>query len=188
MDKKNDAHLEESCISSEQVFDGRLLKVWRDKVRLPDGHEAGREYIKHPGAVAILPVLPDGRIILERQYRYPMHRVMLEFPAGKLEYGEDPLECGKRELLEETGYTASQWTHLTTIHNAIAYSDERIELFLAEGLTEGQAQLDHGEFLETVIVTLDEMLQWIREGKISDVKTVIGTFWLEKLRAQAWRA
>ncbi len=181
-----DKHLEESCISSEQVFDGRLLKVWRDKVRLPDGNEAGREYIKHPGAVAILPVLADGRILLERQFRYPMGRVMLEFPAGKLEYGEDPLACAQRELLEETGCSASEWTYVTTIHNAIAYSDERIVLYLARGLTEGQAQLDHGEFLETIAVSLDDLLLWVREGKISDVKTVIGTFWLEKLVAGEW--
>jgi ADP-ribose pyrophosphatase len=186
MDSAMDKHLEESCIDSEQVYDGRLLKVWRDRVRLPDNSEAAREYIKHPGAVAILGILPDGRILLERQYRYPMQRVMLEFPAGKLEYGEDPLECAKRELLEETGYTANQWQHITTIHNAIAYSDERIELYLARGLTEGQAQLDHGEFLETITASLDELLDWVRTGKITDVKTVIGTFWLQKLLAADW--
>ena len=181
-----DKHLEESCISTEQIFDGRLLKVWRDRVRLPDGSEAGREYIKHPGAVAILPILPDGRILLERQFRYPMHRVMLEFPAGKLEYGEDPLDCARRELLEETGYTATDWTYLTTIHNAIAYCDEHIVLYLARGLTEGERQLDEGEFLETITVTLEELLAWVREGKVSDVKTVIGAFWLQKVLGGEW--
>ncbi len=181
-------HLKEQRISSELAYDGKFLKVSKDVVRLPDGTQTEREYIRHPGAVVVLPVFEDGRILLERQFRYPTHSVYIEFPAGKIEAGEDHLECAKRELLEETGYRASEWRFLTSIHNAIAYSDEHLEIFLAQGLTPGQAQLDEGEFLETFTATLPEMLQWIREGKITDVKTVIGTFWLERIFDGRWQA
>lgn len=183
-----DKHLEETCIDSEQAYSGSFLKISRDTVRLPDGSTSQREYIRHPGAVVILPVLPDGRILLERQFRYPLHQVFIEFPAGKIDPGEDPLLCAQRELQEETGYTASDWQHVCTIHNAIAYSDEHLEIYLARGLTAGQSSLDDGEFLETITASLDDMLQWVREGKITDVKTVIGTFWLEKIVAGAWLA
>ena len=182
-----DKHLEETCIASEQAYSGSFLKITRDMVRLPDGSMAQREYVRHPGAVVILPLLPDGRILLERQFRYPLHQVFIEFPAGKIDAGEDPLLCAQRELQEETGYTASRWQHVCTIHNAIAYSDEHLEIYLAQGLVAGEAKLDEGEFLETMAVSLDDMLQWVREGKITDVKTVIGTFWLEKIVAGTWQ-
>ncbi|MDO8299566.1 NUDIX domain-containing protein [Lacisediminimonas sp.] len=181
-----DKHLEETCVESEPAYTGSFLKISRDKVRLPDGKIAEREYVRHPGAVVILPLMADGRILLERQYRYPLHRVFIEFPAGKIDAGEDPLLCAQRELQEETGYTAGQWQHVCTIHNAIAYSDEHLEIYLARGLVAGEAKLDDGEFLETMAVTLDDMLQWVREGKITDVKTVIGAFWLEKIMSGAW--
>ncbi|HUQ75345.1 MAG TPA: NUDIX hydrolase, partial [Burkholderiales bacterium] len=142
--------LTEHFVSGEQVFDGELLKVYRDTVRLPDGTQGGREYIKHPGAVAIVPLFDDGSVLLERQFRYPHHREFIEVPAGKLEPNEPHLETAKRELLEETGYSAQEWKRLAVIHTAIAYTDEAIDLFVARKLTkERSAQLDAGEFVET---------------------------------------
>jgi len=178
--------LEETRIDSELAYDGSFLKVRRDSVRLPDGATTHREYIVHPGAVVILPLLDDGTVLLERQFRYPMGRVFIEFPAGKIDPGEDPLACARRELQEETGYTATDWQFIATIHNAIAYSDEHLELYVARGLTAGPAKLDDGEFLETFSVTVPELLAMVRSGQVTDVKTVIGAFWLEKLAAGAW--
>jgi ADP-ribose pyrophosphatase len=181
-----DSQLKETRIDGELAFDGGFLKVARDRVRLPDGHVTEREYIRHPGAVVILPLLDDGSVLLERQFRYPLDRVFIELPAGKIDPGEEPLACARRELQEETGYTASDWQFLCTIHNAIAYSDEHLDLYLARGLTAGQAQLDHGEFLETFTATVPEMLEMVRRGQITDVKTVIGAFWLEKITSDIW--
>lgn len=182
-----DSQLKETRIDGEVAYDGGFLKVSRDSVRLPDGAITHREYIKHPGAVVVLAILDDGSVLLERQFRYPMGRVFIELPAGKIDPGEDVLACAKRELQEETGYTASDWQFVTTIHNAIAYSDEHLDLFLARGLTSGPAKLDDGEFLETFSATLPDMLDMVRSGQISDVKTIIGAFWLEKLQSGAWK-
>src|SRR4051812_4671976 len=181
-----DTQLKETRIDGEIAYDGDFLKVTRDRIALPDGKITSREYIRHPGAVVILPLLDDGRVLLERQFRYPLNRVFIEFPAGKIDPGEPPLACAKRELEEETGYTASDWQFVSTIHNAIAYSDEHLDLYLARGLTAGPNKLDEGEFLETFRASVDELLQWVREGKITDVKTIIGAFWLDKIRAGAW--
>jgi ADP-ribose pyrophosphatase len=180
------SELKETRLDGGVVYDGHFLKVERDRIRLPDGKESHREFIRHPGAVVILPLLPDGRILLERQFRYPNGKVFIEFPAGKIDPGEDHLDCAKRELVEETGYTAAKWRFVCTIHNAIAYSDEHLEIFLAEDLTQGEQQLDAGEFLELFTVTLPELLDLVRRGEITDVKTIIGTFWLEKILAGDW--
>jgi ADP-ribose pyrophosphatase len=181
-----DAHLKETKVDGELAYDGHFLKVSRDRVKLPDGKITQREFIRHPGAVVILALFDDGRVLLERQFRYPNGQVFIEFPAGKIDPGEASLACAKRELEEETGYTASEWHYVCTIHNAIAYSDEHLDLFLARGLEEGEAKLDDGEFLETFTATVPEMLEMVKDGRITDVKTVIGTFWLEKFAAGTW--
>ena len=168
----DDAHLTETKVSSECVFDGKLLHVRRDTVRLPDGRLATREYVVHPGAVLIVPVLPDGRLVVERQYRYPARRVFIEFPAGKLDPGEVELATAQRELIEEAGYTAMTWTPLGRIHSVVGYSNEAIDFFIAEGLTHVGAKLDDGEFLEIVAMSLDEMLAALDQGEITDAKTV----------------
>lgn len=181
-----DPHLTETRLDGALAFEGDFLKVQRDNVRLPDGKIGSREYIHHPGAVVILPLFDDGSVLLERQFRYPLARVFIEFPAGKIDPGEDPLLCAQRELQEETGYTAADWQHICTIHNAIAYSDEHLELYVACGLTTGPSRLDEGEFLETFQASVADMLAWIQEGKITDVKTVIGAFWLDKIVSGQW--
>jgi ADP-ribose pyrophosphatase len=173
--------LTEGTVSSEQVYKGALLDVRRDVARMPDGSTAPREWINHPGAVAIVACTDEGRIVLERQHRYPLHVDLIEIPAGKIDAGEDPLATARRELREETGYTAARWTHLTTMHPLCAYSNERIEIYLAEGLTLESARLDEGEFLEVFTATLEEALGWIEAGKISDSKTIIGLFWLDRM-------
>ena len=171
--------LTEKRIAGERVFDGKLLKVHRDRVRLPDGGEGVREYIRHPGACAIVPLFDDGRVLLERQFRYPHGREFIEIPAGKLEPGEPPLETAKRELLEETGYVAGEWTRLGVIHPGIAYTDEAINLFLARRLLKKKRDLDQGEFLELVILPLTEAIAMIRDGRITDAKTVAALLLLE---------
>ena len=181
-----DLQLKETRIDGELAYDGSFLKVSRDTVSLPNGAHTQREFIRHPGAVVILPLLDDGTVLLERQFRYPLGRVFIEFPAGKIDPGEGALACARRELQEDTGYTASDWQFVCTIHNAIAYSDEHLELFLARGLTAGPAQLDEGEFLETFTATVPELLAMVRRGDVTDVKTIIGAFWLEKIAAGQW--
>ena len=178
--------LMEKRIDGAIAYDGDFLKVRRDTVRLPDGKTTFREYIRHPGAVVVLPLFDDGTVLLERQFRYPLDQVFIEFPAGKIDPGEDPLDCAKRELREETGYSASEWKFICTIHNAIAYSDEHLDIYLARGLKAGESKLDDGEFLETFHASVEDMLTWIREGKITDVKTVIGAFWLDKILSEKW--
>ncbi len=172
----------ERFVSGEAIFSGRLLDVRRDTVRMPDGAHATREYIRHPGAVAILPFTAGGRVVLERQYRYPHARDFVEIPAGKVEPGEGLLASARRELLEETGYAAAQWTRLTTIHNAISYSDEAIELYVARGLEKRKRNLDAEEFLEVIEMPFAEALAMVRDGRITDVKTMIALLWLETFR------
>lgn len=181
-----DAHLREDRLESEQVYLGNFLDVRRDLVRLPNGATASREYIVHPGAVMIVPLLDDGRLVIERQYRYPVAQVMVEFPAGKLEAGEPPLACAIRELAEETGYRATEWARAGILHNAIAYSTEGIEIWFARGLTVGAHQLDEGEFLDVGTATLEELEEAARAGTLTDVKTLVGLLWLRHWREGRW--
>lgn len=183
---QDERHLEERRLASDQVYKGHFLDVRRDRVGLPDGSEAYREYIVHPGAVMVVPLLDDGRLVLERQYRYPLGRVMIEFPAGKLDAGEPGRRCAERELLEETGYRAGEWAHAGTLHNAIAYSNEGIEIWFARRLTAGARQLDAGEFLEVFTASAEELAAWVRDGRVTDAKTMIGLLWLQQWRAGGW--
>src|SRR5437763_15399270 len=168
----SDRHLEETRIDGAQVFDGALLNVHRDAVRLPDGTRTIREYIIHPGAVLIVPVLADGRFVVERQFRYPLHRVFLEFPAGKLDAGESALATAQRELTEETGYVAARWTRLGLIHPVVSYSTEAIEIFVADDLTHVGRKLDDGEILDIPEMTSDALLAALDDSELTDAKTV----------------
>src|SRR5512139_2292146 len=184
---KNDLpDLTETELASETVFKGRLMHVKCDRVRLPNGKESTREYIVHPGAVVVIPVFDNGDLLLERQHRYPLRRDFIELPAGKIDPGEDDLTCAKRELEEETGYTAAEWREVTTIYPCIGYSDERLAFYLARGLKPGNHGRDHDEFLEIFRLPFAEAMQWVRDGRICETKTVIGLFWLEKMLNQGW--
>ena len=168
--------LEERELASEQVFDGSLLSVWRDRVRLPDGTEGRREYIRHPGAVVVVALLGDGEILFERQFRYPLRRAFIELPAGKIDGGEDILDCARRELREETGYEAAEWRHVGVKHPCIGYSDERIEIFLAKGLSYLGHQRDEGEFMELLTLTRKEAEEAIHAGEITDGKSIVALY------------
>jgi ADP-ribose pyrophosphatase len=182
----SDAHLREHVLGGRLLAKGNFLEVRRDDVRLPDGGAATREYVVHPGAVAIVPLLDDGRLVLERQFRYPVGRVLLEFPAGKIDPGESTLHCAQRELLEETGYRACEWARAGVIHNAAAYSTEGIEIWFARGLQAGTQRLDAGEFIELCLLTEAELEAHAERGELSDVKTLVGLLWLQKWRAGLW--
>ena len=179
-DERIAMELKETQLDSELKYDGDFIRVLKDRVRLPDGAVSSREYITHPGAVAVLALLDNGSLVMERQFRYPLQREFIELPAGKIDHDEDILKCAQRELLEETGYVASEWIHLTTAWPCIGYADERMEYFLARGLVHRGRQLDDGEFLEVFELSLQEAIKWIRQGKINDSKTIVGLFWLEK--------
>lgn len=177
----HDSHLIELEMCSDTVFEGALLKVRKDTVRLPNGKESIREYITHPGAVVILAFLDNGKLLFERQYRYPLRRVFLELPAGKIDQGEAIIDTARRELKEETGYVAAEWEYLGVMHPCIGYSDERIEIFSASGLhLAGEKALDHNEFLEVVELSPDEARQAVWDGRITDAKTITALFWLDK--------
>jgi ADP-ribose pyrophosphatase len=166
------AELKETLVSSELLFKGKFLHAKRDTVALPDGKHATREYVVHPGAVVVVPLLDDGHVVLEKQFRYPVGQVMIEFPAGKLDPSEDPLLCGLRELHEETGYTASQWAYAGQMHLAIAYSTEVIHIYFVQGLTLGARKLDDGEFLDVFTAPAQQLLDWCTDGTVTDAKTL----------------
>ncbi|MBI4203559.1 MAG: NUDIX hydrolase [Betaproteobacteria bacterium] len=177
----------ETTLDSKAVYRGGFFEVLRDEVRLPDGKTATREYIRHPGAVMIVPLLDEHTVILVRQFRYPLGRHFIEVPAGKMEPGEAPLATAKRELIEECGYEAATWQHLTTLHPCIGYSDERIELYVARDLRHVGSGLDDGEFLEVLSMPVDRALEWVRQGKITEVKAIIGLMWLERMLKEGKR-
>ena len=186
MDADRDAHLREDTVSSEELLRGSFLQAKRDVVRLPDGSHASREYVCHPGAVVVVAELPDGRYVLERQWRYPLERAFTEFPAGKLNPGEDPLLCAQRELREETGYQARHWAYAGPVHLAIAYSTEVIHLFFARGLSAGERQLDDGEFLDVFSASMEQLQSWARAGELTDAKTQFCLLWAQNVRSGLW--
>lgn len=184
-----DAHLIEHLVSHEDLLHGHFLHAYRDTVRLPNQSLATREYVVHPGAVMVIPLLdtPAGlQVVLERQYRYPVGQVMTEFPAGKLDPGEDPWLCAQRELQEETGYTARLWARAGVLHPVIAYSTEVIEIWFAKDLTLGERQLDSEEFLDVFTATPQQLMAWCRDGQVTDAKTLTGALWLQNMLTGAW--
>ena len=178
--------LEETQLVSKTVYQGRLLHVKEDQVALPNGKHTSREYIVHPGAVVILPLLDNGDVLLERQYRYPLKSEFIEFPAEKIDPGEDVLTCGQRELLEETGYVAKEWQYVTTIYPCIGYSDEKLVYYMAKELNFSGHQPDDDEFLEIFQLPFGQAMDKVKSGEICEVKTVIGLFWIEKIMSGKW--
>ncbi len=178
-----DAHLREETLRSESVYQGHFLELRRDVVRLPSGREAPREYVIHPGAVMVVAILPDGRLVMERQYRYPVRQTMIEFPAGKLDAGEGGLACAQRELLEETGYSARRWAQAGVMHPVIGYATEVIQIWFADDLTLGERHLDEGEFLDVFSASQNELELWMQQGLLTDAKTIVGMMWLQRWRA-----
>lgn len=176
----------EKTLTSENVYDGRFLQIQRDEVLLPDGKTSWREYIIHPGAAMIIPVLDNGNVLMIRQYRHAIGEVLLEFPAGKIDAGEKTVQTAVRELQEETGYGAKEMRFLTTIYPVIGYANEKIDLFLAKGLSRGLQKLDHDEFLDVVEMNPAELLPLVRRGEVGDVKTQIGIFWLDRILNEIW--
>lgn len=190
MDKLAFDHLIEKKLNSTELFKGRLLHAFRDEVSLPNGAVATREYVVHPGAVMVVPLLEDAsgalQVVLERQFRYPLGRVMVEFPAGKLDAGEECFHCAQRELREETGYSARQWAHAGVLHPLVAYSTEFIDIWFARGLSKGQRQLDEGELLDVFTATPAQLLDWCRQGLVTDGKTLTAALWLQNMISGSW--
>ena len=180
-----DLDLIEKKISSENIYDGTLLHVKKDKVELPNGDISYREWIKHPGASAVIPVTDNNEIILVRQYRYPIQSLTMEIPAGKLDVaGEDPLECAKRELEEETGYSAQEYQFLTKLATTVGFSDEFIYIYAARGLKAGQQHTDEDEFINVVTVPLAKAVEMVHSGEILDGKSVVAILMLQNMLAK----
>ncbi|MGQ9724015.1 MAG: NUDIX domain-containing protein [Tepidimonas sp.] len=184
--ERHPAHLVETRRDSATVWQGRFLSLHRDRVALPDGCEAERVYVHHPGAVMIVPILADGRLVVERQYRYPVQRAMIEFPAGKLDDSESSFGCAERELREETGYLADEWARAGLLHPAIGYSDELIEIWFARGLRMGERRLDEGEFLDVLAVSPADLLEAVPRGEVTDGKTLAALLWWQNADAGHW--
>ena len=184
----SDDGLTEVCLTSELVLEGGMLRVKRDQVRLPSGNQSQREFIMHPGAVLVIPLLDNGNLLLERQFRYPLNRVFIELPAGKIDPDEVILVTGQRELLEETGYTAQEWVYLGLQHPCIGYSDEVIYMFIARGLLAGEAMQDEDEQLELFEASLEACLEMVAMQQITDAKTILALMYLEKHLQGIWPA
>jgi ADP-ribose pyrophosphatase len=173
-------NLRETQITSSGIYDGKVLKMRQDTVELPNGEHGYREVLSHPGGIVILPVLDDGKILLIKQFRYALNKVIYEFPAGKLEPGEDPFECAKRELEEETGYAANQWQSCHYVYTAPGFCNEKLYLYKATELTKLEnPHTEDDEFIEVVTHTIEELVALIKQGVITDAKTVCGVFWLQ---------
>ena len=183
---ERDADYGETTLTSQTVFRGRLLHVKSDEVKLPNGKLAVREYVEHPGACMMLAFVDEQTILLERQFRYAVRRHFIEVPAGKIDPGEDPLHTAQRELKEECGYEASEWRHLATMHPCIGYADEHIELYLARGLVRVARALDHDEFLDVFPLKISEALEWVRDGRITEAKTLTALLWADRLVRGEW--
>ncbi len=175
------SHLKETKKHSEQIYNGILLDVRRDEVSLPNGKTSTREWINHPGAACMIPILPNGDIALIKQFRYPVRSEMIELPAGKLDKGEDPEDCARRELEEEIGYSAGKLTFVCNIHPAIGFASEKMWIYLAEDLVETSSNTDGDEFVELMPTRLQDAVQMVWNGTITDVKTIIGLLWAERL-------
>ena len=174
-------NLKEKKIKSDIVFSGRLLEVYRDVVHLPNGQTSSREWINHPGAICCVPILPDGKIALIRQYRYAIKEEFIELPAGKFDKGEIPEDCALRELEEEIGYRTNKLTFLANIHPAIGFANENMWLYLAEDLEKTEPKLDNDEFIELIPTKLEDAVEMVWCGDITDVKTIIGLLWAQRL-------
>ncbi len=174
--------LTEHTLSSERVLDGRMIRVDLDRVRLPDGSESWREYVLHPGAVIIAAFVDEDTLIFEHQFRYPVRRHFIELPAGKIDVDEPHFDTARRELLEETGHTAAYWHHAATLHAGIGYSNEMIQLYVARQLTHVGHQRDEGEFMEVFTMALDQAVEKVGSGEITDTKTAFSLLWLDKFR------
>jgi ADP-ribose pyrophosphatase len=185
-DHSNDVHLRETTLETRELLKGHFLHVVRDRVALPDGGEATREYVLHPGAVMVIGMLDDGQVVLERQYRHPVQRTMIEFPAGKLDAGEGSLACARREFQEETGYSAREWAFAGRLAPTIGYSNELIDIWFARGLTLGRRRLDEGEFLDVFTATPAQLDAWCRSGDVVDGKTLVGVLWLQRVLQGGW--
>lgn len=183
-------HLHESKVSGVDLCRGSFLHVRRDTVELPNSALATREYIVHPGAVMVVPLIEDApgqfHVVLERQFRYPVNRAIIEFPAGKIDAGEDPFHCAQRELREETGYVATGWARAGMLHPAISYSTEFIDIWFARGLLAGDRRLDQDEFLDVFTATPAELMSWCRQGQVTDAKTLVAALWLQNVLSGAW--
>ncbi|RUS68034.1 ADP-ribose pyrophosphatase [Saezia sanguinis] len=179
--------LKEKTIDSQVAYRGGFLEIRRDAVLLPDGKQATREYCVHPGAAVVIPVLPDGQLVLEKQYRYPVQQEMIEFPAGKLDPQESDLSCAVRELREETGYTARRWAYAGKIYPCIGYSDEIIHIWLATELSAGAQRLDQGEFVDVFTAPVQQVNQWSLDGTITDSKTLCALRWLNAWLHDEWQ-
>ncbi len=175
-----DEHLLEHQLESQLIYQGKFFNLYKDIVQLPNDKSSSREYITHPGAVVVAPILEDNRIVFVKQYRYPIKKISLELPAGKLDPGESEEISARRELLEETGYSAEKLIFISEFYPCVGYSDERMHLYIAKDMTHIEQSTDHDEFIDPVILNYEEALQMVVEGEIFDQKTMLSLFLIKK--------